>query len=474
MYAHPVSSNALEEIASSLSLKLPYTKEYILNFHIHIAFYDIFIISIIEDYYARRPREKDIIEYIRKYIKQEDYNNTIYSEIFQNYCKSIEATSLEIKEHFPKIDITKIELLGDRHDREIVKFKYGQDVYFRNVLKIEPLLKIIYDIFPSFQFCLPIAQPASDNHDNVFYKRKYIELADNLPNLDNYYYLLGQTYYIVLLLKSIDVVYDNLLISSEGIPQLFDLDFVTSPNYKKEYGPLTAGLIDDSKTNNISPILGGFYEVKNILRPIIIHAESDKYFLQWILPATGKRIISFPPAQNSHPYLYYDSFRKGYELAVSFVDQHKLNKLKQAIQDLNHNTRVIARRTSMYRYIQMHGMYRSEIKQYKSLKDFFLNELRKSPVAAEDKFDLETLTESEASTMLRFNYPYFYTNFKGRDIFSTSGEIVGKLPHSPYEDYLEHLDNLKSNTDKYLEEIAKILKSTYRTNKDKTHLFPDS
>ncbi len=414
------------------------------------AFYDLFIIQILNAYYESNPSkitENNFVEFIKLYILSKKYEQLSTNIIFINFLKHIHSELNKAKENL-NLNLSEIKFIGDPH-KNIFKFKHENHVYYSNILKVENFLNQFREDFPYFRDYI-----FDSSLQNGYVKRNFIEISKH-TDIEAYYFNLGKVTPLVLALRLIDINHENILINSESLPHLFDIEFIFTPLYEtviKKYNLSISSLISLDNKDNASAILGGSGNIRSFTRPLL-YFEKGLIKIKWVkeIKSQGHNL---PPNLHKHPNEYRELLIAGFIESTSYISVNK-NKFKKLIVSSNFHSRTLLRPTSVYRYALLMSAYGSL--QGKSAHESISDGLSDFRAYDPGEIYVDKVFKAEISDLMDGLIPYFTVDINKTDIYGSNGEIVGKFKKSPINFELEWLDEFEKSMKKELITLKRFL-----------------
>lgn len=385
---------------------------------------DFILPTLIVAYYTN-GLHVDFVKYLETIDVKEDYYQNIIERI-NRYLSKLPSN-------------TKKTLLGDLHPGNVSK-------YFSNN-------KIEYSNYPDYgDFLQSIASLIIDDSDRLFpkitkegkkFSRNYVETILNTEkqeDIESFYENLGRVIPIILSLRGVDINAENMIVHLP-YPVFFDMESIMSGNFESDlgdYGIRNTGIVKIEEKNDSSALTGGLFERESLLKPLIC-GTPQKPYIGWRTKSKGKYFnIPVLNGVKINPAKYLEYLKKGFKESVRKVLKNRQKILKIAQQE-KAVVRVIIRPTRIYRLFMLKSCY-PEIYTNSSIEAFLEKELMECGYIY--KIKAQSLLLNEVKTLSEFQIPVFYSDIKGKEIFSTNGDTVALWNISPYEVWFDYFNSL--------------------------------
>jgi len=373
--------------------------------------------------------ESNYIDF-RKYLKDINLKSKEYSYIFKKVNKLISLLE--------KDDIySKKKILGDIHPNNSTKYLLDKKVQYTKYPDYSSALEIISkEILPDYTSFFPNIEQLRDRT----ICREYVDInlkSNNGDVINQYYYNLGRSIPLLLLLRAIDINAENMLVKLP-YPIFFDMEPIFSGEFEekvKGYSIKSTGVIRLSSIDDYSILFAGLGIRYSYLKPNIFEYKGNPY-IKWKVPSY-ENFNNIPRLNGKevNPIDYTKYLMSGYHDSASMVLKKK-DILPSLIQDIDTYTRVIARTTKVYRTLILESIY-PQIYLKKDIRGFLKEKLSKQSFLYE--FNNINIENEEIEAMMNLSVPVFYSNIHSKDIFTHDEKIVGQYNTTQFEYWEKYL-----------------------------------
>lgn len=390
------------------------------------AFEDIFISSIIENFYL--SNENSLENFLSSLDKDSlSAKFPFLMSVFSDFRNELSQLVLNI-------DGDLIRIVGDVHPDRSTKIRVDNKIVYREKFtsyNLEDFLSkddIYRNYFPK----------KSSNGKLIF--RDYIEPSYNTTSIDEirkYYYNFGFIIPLILYLRAIDLFAENMLVDLP-FPKFFDFEclFMPGNDREDEYSIEYTGLINNNTNRDISALTGGLEPQVSLLKSILT-GSNNRPVIKW-RTISKRKLMNIPFIDNVlvNPFDFVESLENGYKQGLTY-----LRVKEQEIFDfINQNqifTRVLLRPTRNYRSILLKYYYPQTYRQYPNLQLYLMEQLEKQDFIfksiARERKSKENIIEYEVGCLSKNVIPIFYMDIKTDTIIGADGFPLGLFPYSPYE-----------------------------------------
>ncbi len=405
------------------------------------------------------------------------YYTTYYQGTFEEYCNT---TNIKVALENPilKEGITKFRALmttkekfwqevvkdnyvylGDLHD-VITKIKSGNNVYYENLLDNEKYFQeIITDIVPVFKDLLPQFETTQK-----YIKRHYIKFddADFIP--EKYFENFGLLLSFAFFFRLTDLHMENVVISNNWT-KLFDFEFAFSPDYDHiNFGIMPTNLISYKTEDNISALLGGYFPINSYMKPILKIDNVGKPEIVWKVPS--KRNLHNIPSEEKrnklHPKQYVENIMTGFKKGNQELTSNR-DKIIKLTQNADFKVRQLVRPTRQYRYLMISYAYPQNHTEL-SLEEYYNRAFKYEPW--KDFFNPigNILKPLELKDCAALTIPYYYSDIRKKEVYHSSGKVIGYLKEAPIESFLKHVEptNYEKFVKRHIANTKRILTINYK------------
>lgn len=416
--------------------------------------YDLAVVFIVAKYYNSNS-SKGLHTFLKNTFSIQELINE-YPLIKETY--KILISQIKLFQEEDTRDTT--QLLGDPHPNFTTKFSRGEYVFshlpFQNLdylfHQTSKILKdnTLIELFPEYY-----------QEKRGIYKRMLIPKENRFntkKEISNYYLNFGKGLTTLLLLRSIDNYYENVLIG-KSLPIFFDHECIFTNQIRgeadKPYGYEYTGLINPiDKEFDTSSLTGAKSEIKTLLKPYI--DGSDLYpKIKWIksVYSNGSHI---PKYKDNHIKIsdFTEDLEKGIRLSTKLL-LNNITEIKRMVSQTYIRPRVLLRSSAFYKTLLVGYAY--EYLQFQTeMSEYFKQKLIESVPILEDIEVDKTLLEYEVRSLKSGLIPIFYQDIHTTDIFDAYGNKVTKFKTSSEKIWLQHLDNFPQAVNSALERVDTI------------------
>lgn len=407
--------------------------------------YDLFLVPAVYLYH-KSQQKITFREYLPVFLETNSANTNSH-KLLENHIGLLQK---KIEYWQEKANLASFEGLGDMHQC-VYKVKAKNRVWYENVLDIESLISKIPDLLPWTSEFFP---NFVINHN--FISREYLQSNQGDVDPVAYYYNFGKIMALCLYFRVIDIHMENVL-TTKSSPFLFDIEFMLTPNIS--YFPFDiklTGLVSGQTADNNTALLGGLYDIKSYLKPVLVENNPYNPSIDWIVKSKGK--WKNLPLKGGHPYMFLEHIVRGYREAGA--DLIKLTpEISMLLKSSNFKTRILARTTRLYRYINLSYIF-PQIKT-KNPKTYFYNKLNTTHTSGFFKPVKKMLIDYESEQLSSFAIPYFTSEIHENKVNASDGALVGRMMETPYENWVFHAKLFPSFILHQEKQIIKVLKNNY-------------
>jgi len=258
--------------------------------------------------------------------------------------------------------------------------------------------------------------------------------CENEEQLKNYYLRMGVQLFLVYLLSTKDLHYENIIAAGE-YPVLIDLETLVNICYNKEresvndeilyqlaQSVLYTGLLPYCSWNNEgkgidnSAISGGRSGKYPFKVPVIINAKTSEMAVSYDYPQIReKKNLATIKGVFQNPERYKEEIILGFSKAYREVMKHKKEFCDFYNEIPSLESRFLVRDTQYYSML-ISSSYHPSLLMNSMEREIFLNVIRKS-----DKD--EELVNSEINSMLKGDIPYFYYKLDDTALYDMGGKV---------------------------------------------------
>lgn len=414
--------------------------------------YDLSAVIVLAEYYISNSHENFSI-----FIKNINIVNILKK---YPWMKSIYKYQISQLKNLNKLHKSKkVEILGDPHPNELTRYKLDKKVFSHLPSKtpffeVSNLLKITNENELSKNF--PSLRPLKKS----IYFREYLRANDKFKqkkSLNSYYYTFGRCLGYLLLLRSIDNYYENVIISKES-PIFFDHECILtnkiSGESKKPYGFEHTGTINPKgKDHDTSSLTGATGEIQTLLKPYFIGSEK-KPEIKWII---NKKIKARHIPEFNGELVNPRDYKK--EIISGLLESQKriINKRKQIIKYIYNEksiTRVLIRPSSFYKSLLVGYPYYF-LKEKLEIQEYFQSELKQNKPILENFALKDEIVNYEVDSLIKGYIPMFFQDIHDGTIIDSFGNKVSKFKVTSKSLWLKYFDRF----DDVINETVKRLKS---------------
>ncbi len=408
--------------------------------------YDLYLIPAVYHYHKDRQKVS-FNKYLPNFLR--DYSTDTNSHrLLSAHLKLLQRKMCYWKK---TTDLDAFEGLGDMHEA-VYKIKSGEKVLYENVLDIESFLSKLSNLLSWAQDFLP-----KFTINGRFISRDYIQSNKASVDPTSYYYNFGKIMAFCLYFRVIDIHMENVLATNSS-PFMFDVEFMLTPDIA--YFPFDikiTGLLSGQTTDNNTALLGGLYDIKSYLKPVLTEKDPFNPKIEWVVKSKGK--WGDLPLKKEHPYIFVDQIIKGYREATKDLIA-RTPEISTLIGSSNFKTRILARTTRLYRFTNLSYTF-PQIKT-KDPKKYFYNKLCQNHTSGFFKPNKKELINYESEQLCKFAIPYFTAEIRSNEVRASDESIVGKMTETPYDNWIFHAKIFPSFASKQEKQIARIVKNNYR------------
>jgi len=352
---------------------------------------------------------------------------------------------------------SKKRILGDIHPQNSTKYLADKGVQYNKYPDYNDALEIISkEILGDSKEFFPRITKLS----NETILREYIDInleSKSKDEIIQYYYNLGRSIPLLLLLRVIDINAENMLVKLP-YPIYFDMEPIFSGEFDRKvggYSVKSTGLIKLSSIDDYSILSAGLGIRYSYLKPNIFEYNGNPY-IKWKVPSTESfNNIPRLDGKNVDPNCYIDILISGYRDSVNIVLKKK-ELLPGLIKDVDTYTRIITRTTRTYRTLILKSIY-PQIYLKKDIKQFLSEELSNQSFLY--KFNNLNIEDEEIESMENLSVPVFYSNIHNKDIFTKEGKVVGNFNITQFDYWKDYLK--ESINESFFKEQEELIRKSF-------------
>lgn len=399
------------------------------------AVYDFAVLELVHDYYLNDCESKRI-DFLAYCCSPQGLGRILKSPL-KPQIQSL-ANFIGTKESFwrERIGATEFQIVGDLH-APITKIRVGDYVYYENFLKVEVFLQnVLREINPTFSALVPHFEIYDD-----YIKRKFIEFDDRNFTPKDYYYNFGVLLSLALYLRMADLHMENVVFNNNSA-KIIDFEFMLVPDYDHlEYGLRPTHLVDHIGVDNISALYGGYRMIYSYTKPILLLKNKFCPEIAWKVPSKRK-VFNIPSPgkfKKSLPHRHAKELSVGFNFGMEELIRNK-PKIIECALSTKFFVRQLVRPTVQYRYL-IAGYGYPQINKSYNLSSYYDVVFKNNPWKDFFTPKPKVLKNLEVRDCESHLIPYFYSDVGSKNVFHSSGTVVGYLRESPLNEFLKFVSD---------------------------------
>lgn len=395
---------------------------------------DFILPTVIYDFYLSKKDDFEI------YLRDMPINTLLgkYKSLYQRirvFLRDIYKEYLYVKSFS---NSENIKILGDIHPNFVTKFSDGKNIYYKKYPDYSDFIDTVsQNLLPEIKNFFPEITKMGDH----WIRREFIDVVKRgeAEDVKSYYYNLGYIMPLLLLFRTVDSNYENILVKLP-YPIFFDSECLfLGESGDFEYDILSTGLISSLEEDR-SALTGGLKPIKSLLKPMMMGTIKEPK-IQWVVPSrTSFDNIPKVGKDFVNPNNYIKEIIGGWEMGTHDV-LGNISEIKEIVCNSKTTFRVILKATRVYRYLLFQSLYPQNFLERRDPKSFLVEELSSySNIVSMKPLGL---LEYELNCILDCKIPVFYSSLDSKEIFSPEGIVVGehiKMPIDIWSNYLLSFD----------------------------------
>lgn len=395
--------------------------------------YDFAVLELVHNYYLRNCNSNQT-DFLRFHSSPQGLEEILKDQL-EARMKPL-VCLIKAKEAFweAKLGVDKFQIVGDLHG-PITKIKIGDYIYHENFLHVESFLQnLLQEQNSIFGIFIPRFEVNGE-----YVKRKFIEFNDMDFSPRDYYYNFGVLLASALYLRMADLHMEN-VVFNDNAAKVIDFEFMFAPDYDHlKYGMRPTHLVDHIGVDNTSALYGGYRTIYSYTKPVLFLKDRFSPEIVWKVPSKRKifNIPSLDKFGHDLPHKYIRELASGFDFATEELIKNK-SKIIDHAKSASFSVRQLVRPTVQYRYLIV-GYGYPQINRGSSLADYYEVVFRKNPWKDFFTPKPKILKKLEIEDCGSYLIPYFYSDIKGKEIFHSSGVVIGHLKESPLDTFLKFI-----------------------------------
>lgn len=298
--------------------------------------------------------------------------------------------------------------------------------------------------------------------------REYLPYYNDFQSwvaIENFYFNFWAKVAFCLALRVIDLHYENIFISNND-PIFCDLECAFAPLiHDEEYSIYLSGILDTpSWEESFWPLFGGREQRMSLLTPILSSYWRYPKISWTVFSKFQKMHIPQSSWKNINPFLYSDSFLKGFDKVANTIIRRKKFFIS-FIEHLSFINRILFRPTRVYVALLSDMVMQISLYRLKDIDVFLYQKLDILPLFS-PVMDKKSLILEEINYLKRWLIPSFYTDIHDVKVFSERSEYLTTLFTSCGSEFRLHCKNIEA----FYQNVRKqLILAFHKVNYDENH-----